>query len=280
MKKKHLLLLILKFFILSNFLPAQPFHLKSVGEKKEFHLTIYFARNGKGAFVQYQNHQDIIPLKIKKISIDSSEVESGQPTFTTYYWDEIVNEKVNGTYELTEWPRNIEDIYYTRKKDNKKFKLELVENKNFDGSTQYFLHQTFIKFNRFYNDELMFEYPDKTKQKINLPSINQPDGARQSQIADYNFDGFDDISFLVYEAGMDVYQTYTIFLFNPKTKKFYPLAEPDFKKSKCSCLCDVRVFPKKKILTSSCRGGASWWKDEYQYENGKLKWVKSLKNNQ
>lgn len=267
------------FFLLGKLIFAQPFHLKSVGETKEFHLTIYFAPNGKGAFVQYQNKEEIIPLKINKIVKDSSEVESGQPTFTTYYWDEIVNGKINGTYELTEWPRNIGDVSYTRKKDNKKFQLELVENEKFDGSTKYFLHETYIEFNRFFNDQLIFKYPNKITQKLNLPSIEQPDGARQSRIEDFNFDGYDDVSFSVYDAGMGIYQNYSVFLYNPKTKKFDALAEPDFSNSKCSCLCDIRLNPKKKILSTSCRGAASWWRDEYRYENGKLKWVKSYQDN-
>ena len=280
MKNHYKIFFFAMLFLFGKPIFAQPFHLKSIGEKKEFHLTIYFAPNGKGAFVQYQNHQEIIPLKIKKIDEDSSQVEFGQPIFTTYYWDEIVNGKVNGTYQLTEWPRNIDDMSYTRKKDNKKFKLELVENEKFDGSTKYFLHETFIEFNRFFNDQLIFKYPNKTSQKINLPSIEQPNGGRQSRIEDYNFDGYDDISFSVSDAGMGVYQYYSVFLYNPKTKKFDALAEPDFKNSNCSCLCDIQVNPKKKILSTSCRGGASWWKDEYQYENGKLKWLKSYQENQ
>lgn len=280
MKRKYQILLILTplFYWCSLF--AQPFHLKSTGEKKEFHLKIFFAPNGKGAFVQYQNYKEIIPLKIKSIHIDSSQIEYGQPQFTTYIWEEILNGKPNGTYELTEWPRNIDDIYYTRKKDNKKFKLTSVEEKNYDGSNKYFLNNTFIEFNCFYNDNLMFKYPDNTFQKIILPSIEHANGARQSLIKDYNFDGYDDVAFSVYDAGMGVYQNFTIFLYNPKTKKFNQISEPNYKNSKCSCLCDVQLDPKKKTLSTSCRVGASWWKDEYQYENGKLKWIKSKQDNQ
>jgi len=280
MKKNYKTLFFSMLFFLGKPYFAQPFHLKSVGEKKEFHLKIYFASSGKGAFVKYKNHEDVIPLKIKNISIDSSEVESGQPTFTTYIWDEMVNGKINGTYELTEWPRNIGNLYYNRKKDNKKFKLELVENEEYDGSDEYFLHQTFIKFNHFYNDQLIFKYPDKTTQKINLISIESSSGARQSRIEDYNFDGYDDVAFSVYDAGKGMYQYYSVFLYNPKTKKFNLLSEPDSKNSTCSCWCDIKLNPKKKILSTSCRGGASWWKNEYRYENGKLKWVKSYQEKQ
>lgn len=279
MNDKYKVLLIFTTLFLNSLFFAQPFHLKSMGEKKDFHLTIYFAPNGKGAFVQYRNQKEIIPLKIKNIYIDSTDVKSGQPTFTSYVWDEIVNGKVSGIYELTEWARNIGDLYYTRKKDNRKFKLELVENKNFDGSTKYLLHNTFINFNHFFNNQLIFTYPDKTTRKVSLPSIERSDGARQSQIKDYNFDGYDDISFSVYDAGMGVYQIFSVFLYNSKTKKFEPLPEPDFKNSNCSCLCNLEVSNKRKILSTSCRGGASWWKDEYIYENGKLKWVKSSEEN-
>ncbi|ULT41228.1 hypothetical protein KRR40_42165 [Niabella defluvii] len=48
----------------------------------------------------------------------------------------------------------------------------------------------------------------------------QPGGARQSYIADYNFDGYDDVAFSVADAGMGVYRQFTIYLYNPDTNSF------------------------------------------------------------
>ncbi len=109
-----------------------------------------------------------------------------------------------------------------------------------------------------------------------LPEIIQPGGARQSHIADYNFDGYDDVGFSVADAGMGVYQQYTIYLYNPQYHQFYPLEEPEYtEKVKCSCFCDVALDEKKKELRTSCRGGARWWHDIWRFTNGKLEWVSS-----
>lgn len=269
---------VLFIVIISVFIKAQPFTLKSVGESKEFSLKIYYGRTGKGAFVRYKGQKGIIPLKIISYKADTRGRSEGQPDFFSYVWEEIIDGKVNGTYRLMEGLRQISDISYERKKDGRKFKLVMIEDKNevYDGINQYFLNGVMISFNHFYDDDLNFKYSDGTLLKVTLPSIDNPDAARQSIIEDYNFDGYDDIGFSIPDAGMGVYRTFTIWLYNPKTKHFEELKEPDYSRSKCECLCDVSIDKEKKLLKTSCRGGARWWNDVYHFNpKGDLKWVRS-----
>ena len=270
-------LLLICIVIMSFVIKAQPFTLHSVGEPKEFSLQIYYGRAGRGAFVQYKGEKGIIPLQIKSVTIDSTGRSDGQPDFTSYVWDEMADGKVNGTYRLTEGLRQISDVSYERKKDGRKFKLAMTENKKdtYDGINKYFLNRVMISFNHFYNDELSFKYADGTYFKTVLPSIDNADAARQS-IIDDNFDGYDDVPFSIPDAGMGVYRTFNIWLYNPVNKRFEELIEPDYSQSQCSCLCDVSIDKSKKLLNTGCRGGARWWQDTYRFsKNGTLKWVHS-----
>lgn len=275
MSKPAILLLLIIYSSLIQ-LMAQPFLLKSQ-TKPYFSLKIYYGSTGKGAFVQYSGQKGIIPLRVKSYKRDSADREYGQPDEQVYVWDEIVDGKVSGTYSLREGLRYIKDAWYLRGRDNRKFDLEEPEEKEeYDGVGKYLLHGILIEFNHFYNDTLIFRYPNKTVSLLILPEIVQPGGARQSHIADYNFDGYDDVAFSVADAGMGVYQQYTIYLYNPKYQQFYLLPQPEYyEKAKCSCLCNVAVDKKKKALRTSCRGGARWWQDLWSFKNGKLVWISS-----
>jgi len=169
------------------------------------------------------------------------------------------------------------DVKYIRKKDNRIFKFEEDKSEKFDGISQFLLHNVVINYNVFYNNNLKFIYSDKQITNFELPDVDSPYFSRQATIDDYNFDGFDDISFSIPDAGMGVYRTFTVFLFDPETKKFRLLKEPDFSKSKCSCFCDLKLNKAKKTISSECRGGARWWKDNYRYKNGNLIWMSSEK---
>ncbi|MGE9313438.1 XAC2610-related protein [Niabella sp. CJ426] len=275
MNKTVILLLLIIYSSLTQS-KAQPFLLKSQ-TKPSFSFKIYYGSKGKGAFVQYTGQKGIIPLRLKSYKRDSTDREYGQPDEQVYFWDEIVDGKMSGTYSLREGLRYITDAWYLRGRDNRKFDLEEPKEKEeYDGVGKYLLHGTLIEFNHFYNDTLIFRYPNKTVSVLILPEIIQPGGARQSHIADYNFDGYDDVGFSVTDAGMGVYQQYTIYLYNPKYQQFYKLQEPEYnEKIKCSCLCDVTVDEKKKELRTSCRGGARWWHDVWRFKNSKLEWVSS-----
>lgn len=274
---KHTILLLLLFFCRVASLFAQPFLLKSTDTRQHFSLKIFYGTKGKGAFVQYSGQKGIIPLQIKSYRFDTMSREYGQPDEHVYVWNEIVNGKITGTYSLREGLRNITAAWYLRGKDKRKFDLELQEEKGkYDGVAKYLLYGTLIEFNHYYNDTLIFRYPNKTISTLILPEIIQPGGARQSHIADYNFDGYNDVAFSVADAGMGVYQQFIIYLYNPKYGQFYRLEEPGYNaKVKCSCLCNVAADEVKKELRTSCRGGARWWQDVWRYQNNKLVWVRS-----
>ena len=278
---KRILTILFLFLIIAG-ANAQPFDLKSVGEAKAFRLRIYFGTQGKGAFVQYQGQKGIIPLQVKSRTVDSTERKSGQPDFTTYVWNEVVNGKVTGSYGLKLGLREILDIWYLRKKDGKRFSLKSTDQKseNYDGEDQYLLHGALLSFNHIKHDQLSIAYPGGKKKVMQLPDFDNPNQVRQSVIADYNFDGYDDIAFSIPDAGMGVYRIFSIWLYNPKSRQFEKLPDPDYSRSNCSDLCDVRIDSKKKLLFTSCRGGASWWQDVYRFSSpNKLVWVKSSKAN-
>jgi hypothetical protein len=269
-------ILFIIFLIFTSRYYAQPFNLKSVGEKKEFSLKIYYGTHGKGAFVQYNGQKGIIPLKIKSYKVDKSGREEHQPDFTSYVWDEIINGKINGTYYLTEGLREVFDIQYIRKKDNRIFKLILEDkDKKYDGVNQFLLNGALISYNTFADNHLSIKYSEKNLFKAELPGFDHPDYSRQGVINDYNFDGFDDLAFSIPDGGMGVYRIFTVYIYDPKTKKFEKLIEPDFSKSKCECLCNLAIHKSEKMISSECRGGARWWKDIYKYKKGKLVWVRS-----
>ena len=100
---------------------------------------------------------------------------------------------------------------------------------------------------------------------------------RQIHFQDYNFDGFTDIAVSTPDMGMGVYSIFDIFLYQPKSKDYQVLNQGkiDFSHAQCSGLTDLKLITHKKQMTSSCRGGARWWIDTYQFKNGQWKWLKS-----
>ncbi|MFS4470840.1 XAC2610-related protein [Chryseobacterium sp. T20] len=268
------------FIIFSVVISAQPFILKSVGEAKEFRLTLYYGTKGKGAFVQYSGKKEIIPLQIKSFKVDDSGRSDGQLDINYYVWNEIIDGKVTGIYTFEMMHHTASNITYTRAKDNRKFKMEMMEDeKKYNGSNTYLLHAALLTFNHFYNNHFIITYSDGKKTAIELQSPDKPSFARQSIIEDYNFDGYDDIAFSVPDDGMGVYRMFEIYLYNPQSKRFEKLKEPDFSRSSCSCLCDVTVEKEKKFLITGCRGGARWHQDVYRFgKNGILEWISTKEN--
>jgi hypothetical protein len=249
---------------------AQSYTLKSVGTAKAFSLQLHTGIKGKGALVQYTAQKDIIPLRLKSVKNNSS----GSTKSTTYTWDEIYNGSVTGSYGLTQIDDQISNIWYQRGKDGKRFNFKPVNENNIDD--KFILHNTLITFNRSTDDNLTFKYPDGKQRKQQLPGFDNPNASRNCTITDYNFDGYDDLGFSIPDAGMGVYRTFKIWLYNPATKLFEVLKEPNYAKSKCSELCDVTVDKKKKLFYTACRGGARWWQDIYQFDSDrKLIWVRS-----
>ncbi|TKC09203.1 XAC2610-related protein [Pedobacter frigoris] len=254
---------------------AQPYSLKSTGGAKAFRLNIYYGTEGKGGFVQYRGQQGIIPLKVK------SHRQQGKTGYskTTYVWDEVYDGKLTGSYGLTQEADKLSGAWYKRNKDGRQFQLEHVADQDaHTGIDKYLLHGVLISFYHTTDELLLFSYPDGSTKTSQLPGFDQPGPRRQGSIADYNFDGYDDVAFSIPDAGMGVYRTFDIFLYSPKSKRFQILAEPNDSKANCSGLCDVTLDQKNKLLMTSCRGGATWWKDVYRFSNtNKLVWVSSGK---
>lgn len=254
---------------------AQPFSLKAINVAKPFSLDIYFGTEGKGAFVQYRGQQGIIPLRLKTISSKGKSAQSK----VTYVWDEMIGGKITGSYGLTQEAGKLSAAWYKRGKDGRQFPLEqIITPENAARIDKYLLHDVLISFRHTSDNLLLFSYSDGSTKTSQLPGFDHPDPRRQGTIADYNFDGFDDVAFSIPDEGMGVYRIFSIYLYNPKSKRFQILVEPDVPQGKCSGLCDLTLDKKNKRLISSCRGGATWWNDVYRFSNSnKLIWIKSGK---
>lgn len=254
---------------------SQPFSLKSTNGTKPFSLDIYFGTNGKGAFVQYHGQQGLIALQLKTLSSQGKSAQSK----ITYIWDEVIGGKATGSYGLTLESGKLSGVWYKRAKDGRCFQLEQIIAPGDEARIdKYLLHGVLISFRHTSDNLLTFSYSDGNTIKTQLPGFDHPDPQRHGTIADYNFDGFEDVAFSIPDAGMGVYRTFSIYLYNPKSKRFSILAEPNAPQAKCSGLCDVVLDKKNRFLMSSCRGGATWWKDIYSFSHhNKLIWLRSIK---
>jgi len=266
--------LLVQLFSAAN---AQPFSLKSTGAGKIFHLNIYYGTQGKGAFVQYLGQKGIIALKLQS---HKKTVVQGKPmqSRVTYIWNELLEGKINGSYGIVEQSGSVLKAWYTRKRDGKYFHLVTAMNAQTDtAANKYFLHGTLITFSPHSGDLLSFHYPNGTTKTHHLPDFDHPDPQRKATIADYNFDGYDDVAFSIPDAGMGVYRTFSIYLYHPGLKQFKELVEPNDPRANCSGFCDVTLNQQKKLLMTSCRGAATWWTDAYRFASGnKLVWVPSV----
>lgn len=219
-------------------------------------------------------------MRIKSYRVDASGRSDGQPDLTTYIWDEMVAGKVNDQYGLTKSVNLVKNIWYLRKKDGRRFELKYLKNKEDNGNSSLIVHGALINFNRISNNKLEIKYPNRQITSVVLPNVDSPDASRQSYIEDYNFDGYDDLGFSISDAEMGVYRTFGIWLYNPISKQFEKMVEPDYTNAECSELCNVTLDKKKRLLYSTCRGGARWWQDTYQFSTkNRLIWISSKENN-
>ncbi|MFD2286166.1 hypothetical protein GJU39_19930 [Pedobacter petrophilus] len=277
-KITFLFFLFLIIFAVKSF--AQPFTFQYTGLSKSFMLDLDFGNKGKGAGVKYKGQTQVIALQVKSYQLDTSGRRNGKPDIETFVWDEVIAGKVNGQYGLSKSKDVVKNSWYQRKKDGKRFFLHHVKNKKDNGNSALLVHGAFIKFNRINNNKVEIEYPDGQKTTSVLPDEDSPDARRQSYIEDYNFDGYDDLGFSIPDAGMGVYRTFGIWLYNPVSKRFEKMVEPDYTNAECSELCNVTLDKKKKLLYSTCRGGARWWQDTYRFSTkNKLIWISSKELN-
>ncbi|MRX76553.1 hypothetical protein GJU39_10660 [Pedobacter petrophilus] len=248
---------------------------KSVGTPKPIEFTFGF-QDKKGAFVWYKEKKEPIPIKFKALDIDSADRESGQPDFYHYRYTEMYNGKASGEYGITEWPRNVDDIYYMRYKDGKKFKFELVEDEGmYDGKSMALLHGTQIHYYSFYGDNLRFVYPDRYQEKLILSKLSK-DKARHLEINDYNFDGLDDIAFGKdsFNGQKVVFDIHDIFIFNSKNKRFDKLQIP--KSGTLTYFSDLKINTNRKELTTKRKIGDRW--NSYTYGFDKMGILVLIKN--
>jgi hypothetical protein len=280
MTRKSLKLL-LWFIMFTITVSAKTFHLISINQAKPFSLRINCTVEGKGAFVQYDGQHGFIPLRLKKTTVSALGNTNKQPGGYFYEWDEVLNGKITGSYAIIEHSGSVSKAWYVRNKDGRRFNLAAVNNGAMADHTQkYLLHSVLITFAWTSADsQFMLNYPDGKVSTPNFISLDAPDVSRTCYIKDYNFDGYDDLAFALPDAGMGVYHTFNIWLYNAVTKRFQPLQESQDKRAKCSCLCDVTLNAKRKLLYTACRGGARWWQDVYRIgKDNRLIWLRSDNN--
>ncbi|MFN0254067.1 XAC2610-related protein [Pedobacter ureilyticus] len=253
-------------FLMPTIASAQ-MKLKSFGTAKPIELTLGW-EDRKAAFVWYKGQKEPIALKFKSLTIDSSDRESGQPNFNSYTFTEMYQGKATGEYGFTEWPRNVDDIYYIRYKDGKKFKFELDEDdETYDGKSMALLHQVQFHYYSFFKDSLKIVYPDGSTSNLLLNELDEGKN-RRMKVKDYNFDGVDDISFDITSAdGLNV--AYDIFIYNRTTKKFNKLMQP--KNTGCGEMVNLKIDKQRKELTTMCKSGPKWNSFTYKFNKvGKL----------
>ncbi len=269
---------LLCFMILSSTVMGKTFHLTSVNQAKQFSLSIYCTPEGKGAFVQYAGQKSFMPLRLKKYVVSVLTNGNKQPEGYYYEWNEILDGNVTGSYAITEQSGRVTAAWYVRNKDGKRFTLQGTnKDASPDNVQKYLLHNVLITFAwTSTDDQFMFTYPDGKVDSPNFISLDAPDVSRSCYIKDYNFDGYDDLAFSLPDAGMGVYHTFNIWLYDPATKRFKHLQESQDTRAKCSCLCDVTLNTKQKLLYTACRGGARWWQDVYRVgKDNQLIWLRS-----
>lgn len=263
------LLTAILFCLDSSNVQAQCYYLKSVDEKKPFSLYLYHGPDGKGAFVQYYGRTGLIALKLDKFKGDG---------FNYYRWIEVVKGKKTGAYELMENNGKLLTAWYDRGSDNRRFKFSGVNSEAAGkGIQKMLLNGILITYSTdAVKNQIYFNNAKGEGQLGNTDAIDVLDAQRKSYITDYNFDGYDDFAFSIPDAGMGVYRTFNIWLYNPKTKRYNALLPSGDNRSKCNCLCDVSLDKKNKMIITSCRGGAKWWQDIYRItKDNRLVWDRS-----
>ena len=95
---------------------------------KKLRISVGFSENEKARFVKYYGQKDSIPIFYSKIIKVANDNSGGIPAF---YWEKIyiekLNGKVTGKYSFTNAGPYQLDVYYTRKKDNRKFYFTIIE---------------------------------------------------------------------------------------------------------------------------------------------------------
>jgi len=260
---------IIILFLVLPFAPKAQMQLKSVGSTKPFYLELGY-QDRKGGYVWYKGQQQPMALKFKSLDIDSSERASGQPDFYHYKFLEIYQGKVTGEYGFTEWPRNLDDIYYLRYKDSKRFKLSLIEDNVYTGKSMVLANDVQFHYYITYKDSLTIRHKDGTSHDYLLSALDEEnDRVRYVSIADYNFDGIADVSFSVTD-GQGANTVYDVFIYDSRTKKFNQLQLPKGAND-CGYFINLKRDLTRKQLSTTCKSNGSWKGYAYKFNHlGKL----------
>lgn len=264
---KFKLILALFFPVLSY---AQPFNFRSTNTAKPIELTLSWHNMGKGASVLYKGKTQLIALKLKSYDRDTSDRAIRQPDIDTYKWLEVYQGKVTGEYGVTVMLRNIDDMYYIRYSDRKKFKFEYApDDKPYDGKNLAFLHETAFHFNNDQPNTLQILYKSGLTKNF-LLDAPPADLSRYCMILDYNFDGFDDIAF-AHPTPQFVNTISNVFIYQPKTKTFERLSLPKGETENGYNLYNIKTLPKQKKLAIAYQKDAKWLYHNYQFnQQGQL----------
>jgi len=79
-------------------------------------------KDWKYGCVQYDKQEYAIFVKLKYDTVLHE--YSDHPSLIKYVWEEIVDDSVTGIYQFNLQGASFDNIYYTRKKDKKRFKFE------------------------------------------------------------------------------------------------------------------------------------------------------------
>ena len=127
MKHAFIISLCLVFFQISG-LNADPYFMCFLNDKNPNNgFSVYFPEEGRASHLLYKGKTEYIPLKFIKTK------ESKGRAYTDVYY-EYFNGSHNGTYEF-EFDGIWVYVYYTRKKDGKKFTYTIDhELSNYEGN--------------------------------------------------------------------------------------------------------------------------------------------------
>ena len=102
--------------------------LKSQGLKRNFRLKAFFYdEDMAGGYVIYDGQTARIPMRHTHSEIVENHENEGRPNMVEHFYNEYYQGIITGTYSFTIQGARVYKASYIRKKDNKKFELEVKE---------------------------------------------------------------------------------------------------------------------------------------------------------
>lgn len=244
---------------------AQPFKFKTKEGVNPIALQLSWHNEGKGAAILYNGKNEPVMLKVKSYQKDTSDSAVGAQSEERFIWEEITKGRATGEFSVKMRDSTLYDMSYIRYSDRKKTDFDYIpDTTKYNVKSVAILHGVQFEFFSFYKQDLTLSYEDGESRRITLEECPE-DKPRYCEIADFNFDGIDDIGFVFTdETGLNL--IYNIFIYNPLSKKFAPLILPDLEEDKFRIL-NPKFNATDKSLTVSYKSGPSW--NSYLYKFGK-----------